>query len=58
MTSERHLCTKEDPWTKDKGRAQHPDAKHVDDRYYEDGSGLDVYRCPHCDMEFKVELPQ
>lgn len=50
-----YVCTKDAPWTPEKGTpAQHPDAKEVD-------SSCDccaAYICPNCGLHFKVELPQ
>lgn len=57
--SERFICTAAEPWTPDKGRAQHPDA--VEEGEQKDGwpSGdVQGYRCPHCKLYFEVELPQ
>ena len=56
---ERNKCTKETPYSHDgKGQWIHPDAVY---QRQEDGwlSGdLEVYRCPHCNLTFRVELPQ
>jgi hypothetical protein len=49
---ERHVCTAQDPWTPDKGRGAHPDAK--DAGTCSEGC-CDRYRCPHCGIEFTVE---
>ena len=52
----RYVCTKEAPWTPDKGEpVQHPDA--VDDGECSSGC-CDYYRCPNCGLRFRVELPQ
>lgn len=49
-----HICTKTDPWTKEKSkRAQHPDAKSTLDTDYSEW-----YKCPNCGLEFKVELAE
>jgi hypothetical protein len=51
---DRHECTKEDPWTPEKGeRAAHSDAKRVggDDNYFE---SYDIFLCPHCYTKFTV----
>jgi hypothetical protein len=51
-----HVCTAADPWNIDKSkRAQHPDAK--DDGECSEGC-CDYYKCPHCGLRFRVELPQ
>lgn len=56
LTSERHVCTAEDPWTPQKSdRATHPSAVDVG----ECSSGCcDRFKCPHCGIAFTVELPQ
>ena len=52
-TDERHVCTKEDPWTPEKGdRAVHPEG----DGCY-DGCCAD-YLCPVCGHRWRSELPQ
>lgn len=57
--TERHVCTKDDPWTPEKGRrSTHPDAVYLHDRDYGDGETTAVYRCPHCRRTFEEELPQ
>lgn len=54
-----HTCTTEEPWNRNISRkAEHPDAAYVRDRDYGDGEVTAVYRCPHCDLQFEVELPQ
>jgi len=52
--SNRHKCTKEDPYVDGKhDRAYHPDA------YEELDLGEVVrYRCPNCNISWKEELPQ
>lgn len=51
-----HICTANDPWSKEKGeRAQHPDAK--DDGECSD-SCCDFYKCPNCGLRFRVEVGQ
>lgn len=56
--SERFVCTKENPWSKQKARfAIHPDAKRL---YSDDWHSLDAadrYECPNCGHRFWVELP-
>lgn len=55
----RHICTKEDPWTPEKGsRSTHPDAEYLFDRDFGGGEYCEKYRCPHCGHSFYVELPQ
>lgn len=55
----RYVCTKEDPWTPEKGkRSCHPDAKEL---FQEDNypcGDLVYYECPHCGKKFTCELPQ
>ena len=54
-----HLCTKNNPWTPEKGsRSIHPDAQHVEDRDYGAGENCACYRCPHCGKYFEEEVPQ
>ncbi len=50
----RFVCTKDDPWTKEKhaGRVVHPDAKCVGECY--EGC-CDDYRCPNCGATWRVE---
>lgn len=50
-----HVCTKSNPWTKEKGTpAQHPDAVVVGNC----GHGCcDDYRCPHCGKTWRYEYP-
>lgn len=55
--AERFVCTKENPWTPDKGRAQHPDAEYLGDSDLGDYSEAE-YKCPNCELLFAVELPQ
>lgn len=55
---DRHICTKDDPWTPEKGRAIHPDAVAGDQRDGYPGGDMVDYKCPHCGREFSVELPQ
>ena len=53
-SGDRFVCTKDDPWTKEKSdRAIHPDAKYI-----RDGDDYDAYECPHCGKYFKVEVSQ
>jgi hypothetical protein len=56
VRTEMYLCTKEDPWTEEKGkRACHPDAIEL----YEDDDGQYArHECPHCKKRFWVEFPQ
>jgi len=54
-----HICTKDDPWTPDKGTpCQHPDAEYLGDRDFGLGEYCEKYLCPHCGKTFYVELPQ
>ena len=55
MATERYVCTKENPWTKDKGMACHPDA--VDVGTCSEGC-CDDYLCPWCKLKFRVENAQ
>lgn len=50
-----NICTKENPYDHEtKGKWQHPDANSVkpDDAYY------DHYLCPHCNLEFSIEVAE
>lgn len=56
------VCTKEDPWEKDKVgdlRTIHPDAISKGDEYGSLGKGgsYERFECPHCGKRFNVELP-
>ena len=54
---ERYTCTKENPWSKEKGRyAEHPDSVHLYDDEHDNGV-CDVLECPNCGLKFHVELP-
>ena len=54
-----HVCTKDDPWTPEKGTpCQHPDAVPLEDVDYGSGEYCAAYKCPHCGKYFEVELPQ
>ncbi len=56
----RHICTADDPWTPEKApRGTHRDAHEIGEQ--QDGwpSGDTVrMRCPHCKVEWTMELPQ
>lgn len=53
MSGDRYVCTKDAPWDTSKGpRATHPDAK--DDGECSDGC-CDYFRCPNCNLRFRVE---
>jgi len=55
VTEEVHICTAQDPWSKDKGEsANHPDAVCTYDGGWE--QEYERYRCPHCGLSFKVEI--
>jgi hypothetical protein len=58
--SKRFICTKENPWTKEKGeRSAHPDAEEIDADYgsLARGGSHVQYKCPHCGLTFWEELP-
>ena len=57
--NDRYVCAKEAPWTPDKGRSVHPDAKHTGDDYgsLESGGSYSNYKCPNCGLAFSVTLP-
>lgn len=53
--NDRHICTRDDPWTKDKAhRAEHPDA--VVTGTCRDGC-CSHFKCPHCGTYFTIEYP-
>jgi len=55
----RFICTKENPWTKEKSdRANHPDAKYIRDKDYGNGENVACYKCPNCGLYFEEELAQ
>lgn len=45
---DKHLCVESNPWTIDKGPAQHPDVECVSNS----DRGCLVWRCPWCGLEF------
>ena len=55
--SNRHICTKRDPWTAKKGKfARHPDAvvtRDADDTAFSCGNKT-RYHCPNCGIDFSV----
>lgn len=56
---ERHQCTKDDPWTPEKGDwAAHPDAESLGDVDFGAGETCAKWRCPHCGRVFFEELAQ
>ncbi len=53
--SELFTCTEEKPWTKeivDLQGSRHPDAEEV---IYHDCFCCQLYRCPHCNLEWKAD---
>lgn len=61
MSDGRFVCTKDYPWSPEDGRrASHPDAEYVDEDigWGTGESSYDVYRCPWCNLTFRVEVPQ
>lgn len=55
MADDRYTCTAEAPWTPEKGRSLHPDAKTDGECF--DGC-CDFYKCPNCGLRWRQELPQ
>lgn len=56
----QHICTKNNPWQENiTEQTIHPDAKKIRTEY--DTTVLadhyDEYKCPHCNITFKVTLP-
>ena len=58
LKSKRYICTRESPWTEDKGRSTHPDAEYLRDKDYGLGEVTACYHCPNCGLYFEVELAQ
>ncbi len=58
--SAMYLCTKEDPWSKEKGTPSiHPDANLIREREdWFDGCDLEDYECPNCGMKWTTEIPR
>ena len=56
----RFTCTADDPWTPEKGRSEHPDAKMLENFHISYGGEveIDAYKCPHCGKYFEVEIAQ
>ena len=54
-----YICTKEFPYTKDNNLSeywQHPDAVEISEKDI-DYSTYVTYKCPYCNLQFEVELP-
>lgn len=51
-----HICTKEDPWSREKAdRSEHPDAVGAG----ECSEGCcDYWFCPNCKLTFRTEVAQ
>ena len=59
--TERFVCTKQTPWSPDKGRwVSHDGAYEVPDSQRDGWPGGDIVtmECPHCGHRWKMELPQ
>ncbi len=58
--AERHVCTKNDPYNSARHeRAAHPDSTFVRSESDNiDGSEWEIRKCPHCDVQFTVEIPR
>jgi hypothetical protein len=56
VNNDRYVCTKDHPWTSDKGRAIHPDAIYLKDKDYGDGDNVACYHCPNCDLDFEESI--
>ena len=54
----RFICSKDNPWTKDKGKAIHPNAKYLKDKDYGDGECTECFKCLDCGLYFEVEIAQ
>jgi len=60
--SEFQICTEERPYRKGSGgRWKHPKARSISyaDEYFglSGGGNYEVYRCPICDLKFRITLP-
>jgi hypothetical protein len=57
---ERHICTKDDPYdAAQHERAAHPDSVLIrSDSDNVDGSEWEVRKCPHCGVQFTMEIPR
>jgi hypothetical protein len=59
---ERQQCSKDNPYSKDKGgKWCHPDAEEIDEDYGKGGGVADgdyvKYKCPNCGHTWREELP-
>ena len=54
----RYVCTKENPWAPEKGKASHPDAIEIDCQDGWPGGDIAIYKCPNCGLEFECEIAQ
>lgn len=54
-----NICTKEFPYASNNsldGYWRHPDAVEISEKDI-DYSTYVTYKCPHCELQFEVELP-
>lgn len=60
MINNRYICTKYTPYveSKDDRKWQHPDAVEIDQLDGYPCGDIVIYQCPHCNVLFKIELPQ
>lgn len=60
MSDARFICTKQQPWTPEKGTpVEHPDATEIGEQIDGWPSGdIVTYRCPNCNHEWEQELSQ
>ena len=56
--ADRYICTKEEPWTEEKGRSMHPDAVKLFGEYngLSGGGDYERYECSNCKLKFWVTL--
>lgn len=57
--NKRQICTADNPWQNNKeGKAIHPDAVSISEDYgwYSTDGDYERYECPHCKLQFVVEL--
>ena len=53
MPEDRYICTRENPWSAEKGKATHPDAVVILDE-----GDYEKCACPNCSLQFWVEIAQ
>lgn len=52
-----HICTAQNPWRPDLGKAEHPDAAELGPPSLASGRGaVQSLKCPHCGLVFERAL--